>query len=168
MDDRERFEALFRDEYPGLVRELRLVLRDPAGAEEAAAEAFVVAWRSWAEVVELDRPGAWIRKVAIRHAGRQRWRLGRRAAVEASHAPESVFDKAIDLDLVAALHELTDAQRTSVVLHHLGGWSAADIGNILGCPEATVRSHLRRGRLRLAGLLRDPDDEMEVSDARPR
>ena len=168
MDNRERFEALFRDQYPGLVRELRLVLRDPAGAEEAAAEAFVVAWRSWAEVVALDRPGAWIRMVAIRHASRQRWRLGRRAAIEATHAPKSVFDEAIDMDLVAALQKLSDAQRTAVVLHHLGGWSTEDVGTILGCPEATVRSHLRRGRLRLAGLLRNPDDEMEVSNARPR
>lgn len=168
MDDRERFEALFREEYPSLVRELRLVLRDRAGAEEVAAEAFVVAWQSWAEVVALDRPGAWIRKVAIRQAGRQRWRLGRRTAVEASHSTDARSDEPLDLDLIAALDELSDAQRTAVVLHHLGGWSAVDIGIILGCPEATVRSHLRRGRLRLAGLLRDPDDQMEASDAQPR
>lgn len=165
MDDHEQFEALFRDEYPGLVRELRLILQDRAGAEEAAAEAFVVAWQSWAEVVALDKPGAWIRKVALRQAGRQRWRLGRRTAVEASHPTDTGGDEPLDLDLIAALHELSDAQRTAVALRHLGGWSAVDIATILGCPEATVRSHLRRGRLRLAGLLRDPDDEREVSDA---
>lgn len=63
--DREQFEALFRTECTGLVRELRLILGDPGGAEEVAAEAFVEVWRRWSDVRGYDRPAAWVRRVAL-------------------------------------------------------------------------------------------------------
>lgn len=44
MDKREGFAALFRAEYPGVVRELSFVLGDRALAEDVAAEAFVDLW----------------------------------------------------------------------------------------------------------------------------
>ncbi len=47
MTERESFEALFRTEYPPLVRELRLIVGDDALAEEVAAEAFIACWRNW-------------------------------------------------------------------------------------------------------------------------
>lgn len=168
VTDRESFEALFRAEYPRLVRELRLILRDWAVAEEVASEAFVACWRSWPQVATYDRPGAWVRRVALRQAGRSRWRRGRRAAAEAAHPAPADRDPTLDLDLLDALGRLTEPQRVAVVLHHLGGWSAAEVGEVLGCAEATVRSHLLRGRQRLAAVLDDPRDPLEVSDADQR
>jgi RNA polymerase sigma-70 factor, ECF subfamily len=76
MDRGERFAEVFRAEYPGLVRELGLILGDRALAEDVAAEDFVELWRSWDRVSGLDRPGAWVRRVALRKAGRARWRRG--------------------------------------------------------------------------------------------
>ena len=168
MSERADFEALFRAEYPGLVRELRLILREGSVAEEVAAEAFLACWRSWPDVARYDRPGAWVRKVALRHAGRTQWRRGRRLDVERSHRPTGRADEPLDLDLLDALAALSQAQRAAVVLHHLGGWPAADIALVLGCAEATVRSHLARGRQRLADLLDPTDEPLEVSDAGPR
>lgn len=168
MTERQDFEALFRAEHPPLVRELRLILADGALAEEVAAEAFVACWRRWSEVATHDRPGAWVRRVALHQAGRARWRRGRRVLVEASHPQPTSNGEPLDLDLLAALRELTEPQRVAIVLHHLGGWPAADIAIVLRCAEPTVRSHLNRGRQRLADLLTEPRDPMEVSDAHTR
>jgi len=164
MGERERFEAVFRAEYPGLVRELRLLVQDPALAEEVAAEAFLAAWQSPEDVTVLDRPGAWIRKVALRQAGRARRRRCQRTRVEAAHRTLPHDEAPLDPDLHAALQSLSENQRVAVVLHHLGGWPAADIAEVLDCTEATVRSHLRRGRHRLAALLGEPTDAMGVTD----
>jgi RNA polymerase sigma-70 factor (ECF subfamily) len=167
MDKREPFAELFRVEYPGLVRELGLILGDRFLAEDVAAEGFVELWRNWEEVSGFDRPGAWVRRVSLRKAGRARWRRGRRRAVEASFSP-APMPANTDIDLVRALRQLSDAQRTAVVMHHLGGWPAADIAEVLGCAEVTVRTHLSRGRQRLARLLENPNARLEVDDAEPR
>jgi RNA polymerase sigma-70 factor (ECF subfamily) len=168
MNLQEDFETLFRDEYPSLVRELRLILGDVDLAEEVAAEAFVACWRNWSDVSTFDRPGAWVRKVALRQAGRRRWRRGRRAAVEGSHLGPGVIEQPLDMDLIEALLHLSQPQRVAIVLHHLGGWPAIDIAVVLSCAEPTVRSHLSRGRQRLADLLEPTDDPLEVSDASTR
>jgi RNA polymerase sigma-70 factor (ECF subfamily) len=165
MDRRERFAELFRAEYPRLVRELGLILADRGLAEDAATDAFVEVWRKWDRVSGLDRPGAWVRRVALRKAGRARWRRGRRRHVEASFGSSPPGESGVDVDLLRALAELPAAQRTAVVMHHLGGWPTADIAVVLGCADVTVRSHLSRGRRRLAELLGGPD-AVEVNDGK--
>jgi DNA-directed RNA polymerase specialized sigma24 family protein len=51
-------------------------------------------------------------------------------------------------------------------MHHLGGWPTGDIAVVLGCADVTVRSHLSRGRQRLAELLGGPN-AVEVNDGKP-
>lgn len=165
-DKRHRFAQLFRAEYPGLVRELGLILGDRALAEDVAADGFVEGWRRWDWVSALDRPGAWVRRVALRKAGRARWRRGRRRQLEASFESPLPSESGVDVDLVRALMQLSEAQRTTVVMHHLGGWPISDIAFVLGCSDVTVRSHLSRGRQRLAQLLGGPR-AVEVNDGKP-
>jgi RNA polymerase sigma-70 factor (ECF subfamily) len=166
MDRRERFAELFRAEYPGLVRELGLILGDRALAEDVAADGFVEVWRKWDRVSALDRPGAWVRRVALRKAGRARWRRGRRTQIEAAFESSPLGESGVDLDLVRALAQLSEAQRTAVVMHHLAGWPTADIAVMLSCADVTVRSHLTRGRRRLAELLGGPN-AVEANDGKP-
>jgi RNA polymerase sigma-70 factor (ECF subfamily) len=162
--DEAAFRALFDVEYPRLVRELRVVLGDPALAEDVAADAFEALLRSWSKVSRYDRPGAWLRLVALRAAGKARGRRARRPVVESTWQPTASDTDAVDVDLQRALLQLTLHQRTAIVLHHLSGFPARDIADVLECDEVTVRTHLLRGRRRLAELLGDPDLE-EVNGA---
>jgi DNA-directed RNA polymerase specialized sigma24 family protein len=57
MDRHEGFAELFRAEYPGLVRELGLILGDRTLAEDVAADGFVEVWRKWDRVSALERGG---------------------------------------------------------------------------------------------------------------
>lgn len=164
METDASFEAHFKEQYPGLVRELRLILGDRALAEDVAADSCLELWRQWDKVRGYDRPGAWLRRVALRRAGRVRWRRGRRHAIESTFEQTASSD-ALDLDLLRALGSLSEAQRVAIVMHHLGGWPAAEIAEVLSCAEATVRSHLSRGRAHLAALLGESDDVLEVTDA---
>lgn len=167
MDNRQQYADLFRAEYPGLVGELSLILGDRALAEEVAAEAFVELWRKWTRVAGYNRPGAWVRHVALRKAGRARWRRSRRQVVEAIAFEQGAPPPNADMDLANALRQLPAAQRTAVVLHHLRGWPTADIAMVLGCADVTVRSHLSRGRQQLAVLLAPSNSESEADDVDP-
>lgn len=166
VKDSEPFGALFVEEYPRLVAELTLVVGDPRLAEELAADAFEQLLRNWKRVSGYERPAAWVRHVALRGAGRARFRRGRRGEVEAAACGvdrTSVGGR--DLDLVAALRALSFMQRAAVVLHHMAGYTAAEVGEALGCSDGTVRTHLHRGRTRLAELLEEPELMEVAADA---
>ena len=53
------------------------------------------------------------------------------------------------MDLDAALATLADDARICIVLAYHEGMTHDEIGNLTGMPVGTVKSHIRRGTLRL-------------------
>jgi RNA polymerase sigma-70 factor (sigma-E family) len=144
------FAWLFRDEYPAIVRTAYLMLGDREAAEDVAQEAFVRLYSYWRRVSRYDRPGAWVRRVAIRLAGR-----ARRRAAELPLLPEAgtVIDSPGDPDLQRALLALPAKQRAAIVLHYLEDLPVAEVASLMGCAVSTAKVHLHRARGRLAALL---------------
>ena len=61
--------------------------------------------------------------------------------------PERTFyDSFVDEDVTRAIEKLPEEYRTAVVLSDLHGLRYAEIAEILGVPEGTVKSRLFRGR----------------------
>ncbi len=58
------------------------------------------------------------------------------------------------LTVRAALARLPDAQRLALTLHYVDDLRYEDIAEVMGVPINTVKSHIRRGKERLAVLLR--------------
>lgn len=70
-------------------------------------------------------------------------------------------DKNVSDDLAAiwkAVEQLPVNQREAIHLFYQEGYKTAEIAEITGRPEATVRSDLKRGRDRLKILLKEADD----------
>jgi RNA polymerase sigma-70 factor (ECF subfamily) len=148
----EDFEALFRSEFRAVIRAVLPIVGEATEAEAITQEAFLKALTRWGRVRRYDRPGAWVRRVAIRDAVRSAERTRRPPLAE--RAPTTSVDLAADrIDLVRALQQVSPRQRAAVALHHLGGWPVAEVAESLGCSEATVRVHLHRGRAALAEIL---------------
>lgn len=132
---------------------------DFGAAEEIAQEAYTRAWPRWQRICSYDDPGAWVRQVATRLAI-SRWRRSRAALrfLSRSRLPEP--QRGPDENAVAvaaALSQIDERQRRAVVLHHLAGFSVAEVADIERCPEGTVKARLSRGRTALARLLSDAD-----------
>lgn len=146
------FGWLFRDEYAQIVRTAYLMLGDRAAAEDVAQEAFIRLYARWRRISRYERPGAWVRRVAIRLASRS-LRAGRRtvlqAEVEGSARPEPVSDP----DLRRAVLGLPASQRAAVVLHYFEDRPVAEVAEILNCATSTAKVHLHRARKRLAEVL---------------
>jgi RNA polymerase sigma-70 factor, ECF subfamily len=154
------FEEVYATEGPRLVTELYAVTGSLAEAEDIVQEAFVRAYGRWSRVGALEAPSAWVRRVALNLAT-SRFRALRRAA---RHAPRlhgrPEDDRPVPEDtvaLVTALGKLPPRQRITLVLHYWADLPVAEIAEITGQPESTVKSHLRRGRAALAGGV-DPDE----------
>lgn len=148
----EDFEAFFRSEFKAVTRAVVPIVGEVTEAEAIAQEAFLKALMRWGRLRRYDRPGAWVRRVAIRDAVRSAERVKRPSPWKATAT--SPLELAADrIDLVRALQEITPRQRAAVALHHLGGWPVDEVAESLGCSEATVRVHLHRGRTALAEIL---------------
>jgi RNA polymerase sigma factor (sigma-70 family) len=144
----------FRTEFPSVLRTVYLILRDRGRAEDIAQDAFTQLYSHWRKVSKYERPEAWVRRIAIRMAIRQQKRDRLRVILERT-ALEPVFDRATDLDLAGAMKELSPTQRAVVVLYFYEDRPTAEIVEILGMSQSTVRVHLSRARRHLAELLRE-------------
>ena len=183
--DRDSFRPLVEREGPALVRACYRVLGDLAEAEDVAQEAFVIAYRSlptW----RADGPfGAWLSRIGVRLAIRRA--RAHRAVVRIDvattggrpgpdgrggpasldlRAPADRTDPAMVVargeraaELRRAVARLGEPYGEVVALRFFGERSLAEIADLTGRPLGTVKTHLRRGLLRLR-------DEMHAGDRR--
>lgn len=120
--------------------------------------------------LDVDRsailePIAWLKRVA-RNAFydlRRRESTRERLAPEAALAPSQPAADRADArrDLGAALRALPPEWSQAIVLVSVEGWSYAEVAELQGVPEGTVKSRISRARQRLAALLRAGRDAAE-------
>jgi len=153
----EAFTWFFRTEYPGVVRTLTVMLQDREQARDVAQEAFIQLMRHWETVSRYERPGAWVRRVAIRLAMRGRRRdVLRRARERLAGPPQELAGTAAvpaAMDLLTAVRRLPPAQRAAVALFYYEDQPVSEVAAILGCTPSTARGHLHSARERLGRLL---------------
>jgi RNA polymerase sigma-70 factor (ECF subfamily) len=177
--DRDAFRQLVERESASVVRACHRILGDLHEAEDAAQEAFVTAYRSLASWRGDGPFGAWPTRIAIRIALRQAGKRrsvtwldpagssdpGRTDAASTASVAESVAatqrtDPAMlavraerAADLRGAVAALPEPYREVVILRFFGELSLDEIARETERPLATVKTHLRRGLLRLRGSI---------------
>lgn len=136
------------------------MLRSPAEAEDAAQEALLRVWRSRRTPAEVERPVAWLRRIARNEALRlrARERLRRESLGEEAlrDAPAPVGPDASDadrLEIAALIASLSPADRQLVWLRYFEDLTQEGVARRLGIPVGTVKVRLHRVRQRLARRL---------------
>ena len=148
------FDALFRREFGPITRTAYLIVGDWQVAREIAQDAFVQALRHWKKVREMESPGGWVRRVAIRDAVRTRRRDARGRSLARSMSPALEGEPpVVGSDVRQALLALPRQQRAVIALFYLKDRPVAEIATLLGCSAGTVKTHLSRGRAALATRL---------------
>lgn len=143
------FEDLCRQHYPGVARLAYLITGDRQEAVDLAQEAFARAFERWGRVSRLERPEAWVQRVAANLAVSWRRQAGRILPMvslpEGSVNPPDLPDP----EVAEALGALTPAQRAVIVLRFFLDWSVAQVADALGKGEGTVRALTSQGMVRL-------------------
>jgi RNA polymerase sigma-70 factor (ECF subfamily) len=154
-----QFNRLFQDEYPQITKTAYLILGDWDQAREVAQEAFTRLFVQWKKVSKYDRPGAWVRRIAIRLAVGSTRRnvlfVKTVAKLDPQQPPASR-----DLDLRSAIRSLPRAQRAAIVLHYLMDLPVTEVAENLGCSLSTAKVHLHHARKRLGEILREEVDDV--------
>jgi RNA polymerase sigma-70 factor (ECF subfamily) len=172
--DRDAFELLMRRHNQILYRTARSILKDDAEAEDAAQEAWLLAYRAIGNFRGDAKLSTWLVRIVVNEAISRRRKRSRgaeviqlngetqedREAVEENvnqtlpEQPEHAARRAQTRRLLEAkIDELPDAFRTVFVLRALEELSVGESAVALGIPEATVRSRFFRARALLREAL---------------
>ena len=158
----QSFEGFYAREFRMLVALAYALTGSQSHAEDVAQEAMLAAYRRWGEVSALDAPHAWVRRVCanisvslvrrrlVEARGLLRLR-GRRSEVTELDEGDAAF--------FAEVRRLPRRQAQCIVLSYVYGCSVSEVAQILGCGDATVKTHLTRGRSKLAARLGDQIEE---------
>ncbi len=153
----EPFEVFYRREFPRMVSLAAVVSGSWLGAEDIAQDCLLTAQRLWSKVGTYDKPGAWLRRITIREAGRRvrRARTETRALLKLAGGTPPPVQSDTNREVLDAIGRLPTRQRTVVALHYLEGHSVAEVAEILAIGEGTVKTHLFRARAALAERLEE-------------
>lgn len=183
--DRDAFRQLVEREAASVVRACHRILGDLHDAEDAAQEAFVMAYRSLASWRGDGPFGAWLTRIAVRIAVRQ---AGRRKTVtwlDLGGAADGANDDRVSAsvasaslaavgrtdpslltvraeraaDVRTAVAALPEPYREVVMLRFFGELSLEEIARQVDRPLGTVKTHLHRGLLRLRGTVAPEGNE---------
>lgn len=152
-DDEQQMRVFYEREYPRVFGAVAMYVGSVALAEDIAQEALTKALSRWSRIRDVDRPGAYVHRIAINLANAhfRRRRIAHR--VQARLGPsEDVHRDSDAADAVAvrgAVAELPRRQRQVVVLRYQGDLPLADVADVLGISIGTVKSHLHDAMNRL-------------------
>jgi DNA-directed RNA polymerase specialized sigma24 family protein len=142
--ERVEFTAFVRDVEPRLLHAL-VAHYGPVDGREATVDALSWAWENWSRLADLDNKLGYLYRVG-QSATR---RYASRPVPRLLHLAAEQQEPDIDPGLEPALAQLSEQQRTAVVLVHAFGWTQTEVAQLLDVSVSTVREHITRGLTRL-------------------
>jgi len=176
--DREAIAALVAEQQRYVYSIAMSITRDPTDAADLTQDALIRFIRAIGSYRGDTRLTTWLYRLVV-NLGIDRMR--RRGA-----PPIRLDDESVEIDIASddpvddvagsverveqaravrhAVARLPDAQRLALTLHYFEDMRYEDIADVMGVPLNTVKSHIRRGKERLAVLLRP---ELDAAADRP-
>ena len=154
--DRWAFEQLVDRHQHRLFTLAARLLGSPDEAADAVQEAFIRAWLGLSSFRHGARFSTWLYRICFNAVHDQRTKRPT-APLEEVAEPVDPRDQFVAHELSGALQQalatLEEEYRSAVVLYDVLGCSYAEIAELTGVAEGTVKSRIFRGRKRLAELL---------------
>ncbi len=150
------FESVVHDHARLVFKVAYSVVRNVEDAEDCVQETFLRAYRS-GELPQIQDPKAWLAKIAWRvaidrvkkHPVEALEELAEKGFEPASNADGAEWEL-IEHEKVSMLHmlmaTLPEDLRQTLILSTIEEMSSAQIANVLGIPESSVRTRLFRAR----------------------
>ena len=147
---------------PALLRLAYTLTGNAADAEDVVQEALARALPRWERISRLDDVDAYVRRMVI-NAHTSWWRKFRRREspvelVRETAAGPSGLPHDQRATLWAACQGLPEPQRTAIVLRYYEQLEYAEIAELTGVREGSVRSRVSRGLTALRARMGDEDE----------
>jgi RNA polymerase sigma-70 factor (sigma-E family) len=133
---------------PALMRFATVLTGQAWLAEDLVSDVLCRAYERWDHIGAVAEPHAYVRRMVLNDFLSWRRRLARtapRADIEPARPHTDGADERAERDaMIRRLAELPRRQRAAVVLRYYLGLADAEIADLLGCRETTVRSQISR------------------------
>jgi len=163
---REPFDRLLGEVRPKLHRYCARMIGSVIDAEDVVQEAMVKAIEAFTGTGPIANIEGWLFRIAHNAALDH---LRRRTRQDATYADKdldmmadpmtSTEDRHIAAAGLRTFMRLPVAQRSSVILMDVLGYTIEEIGNIIDSSVPAVKAALHRGRVRLREVASEPDDQ---------
>ena len=156
--NKRAFDQLVR-KYQSPIRRffLNQTLGDSQLSDDLAQETFIKAYVNITKFRGMSSFSTWLMRIAYNvhydyiRSSHQTDDIDNSAAVRQS---SSSADSNLKMDVYAALALLKPDERTCITLQLIDGYPIDQISKITGIPENTVKSHLKRGKDKMANYLK--------------
>lgn len=160
--NKRAFDQIVR-KYQSPVRRflLNLTLGNEALSDDLAQDTFLKAYQSIGQFRGQSSLQTWLMRIAYNvfyDFKRRGYKAGNQKSIEDCSESRFVSSRSsLDekMDVYHALSLLKEEERTCITLQLIDGEPVDHISEITGLPVNTVKSHLRRGKERLATYLRE-------------
>jgi RNA polymerase sigma-70 factor (ECF subfamily) len=157
------FTRLADEHLDKAYRLARAILRDDTEAQDAAHDAFVLAWRKWDTLRDPARFEPWFDQILVNACRDRLRRRGRQATDISAEVALATGDHTGRTDdrtaLGAAIATLSPDQQVVVALRYFRDLTIEDIAGRLDIPAGTVASRLHYALKRLHEALNAGDSE---------
>lgn len=151
--NKRAFDQLVK-EYQSPVRRFLLsqTMGNEALSDDLAQDTFLKAYTHIGQYRGTSSMLTWLTRIAYNVF----YDYKRRTEVVSQEAPDvrQLPSSSLKMDLYTALAQLRDEERTCITLQLVDGYAIDEIADITGIPSNTVKSHLKRGKEKLADYLR--------------
>jgi RNA polymerase sigma-70 factor (ECF subfamily) len=185
--DRDALSALVQSQQTYVYSIAMSLMHNPADAADMTQEAFIRLMRSLGTYRAETKFTTWLYRLVtnicldgLRRRGRPIESLDQPSSSAAGDDAPSAGDRLADTDrwtqpeqeveiresateVRDALGQLPPAQRLALTLHYFDDLRYEDIADVMGLPLNTVKSHIRRGKERLALTPSQPAEEQPCS-----
>ena len=159
MPDKETpsFEGLYKAHHSKVQRLCRMLLRDPAEAEETGQEVFLKMFKQYQTASWPNDWSAWLTRVTVnachdrRKSAWWKWWRSSNGEVQLAEYPSSTrtpeqetLGREQKVLIWHAFRKLSGRQREVFVLRYLEGWSTEEVAKTLAISEGSVKNHLFR------------------------
>ncbi|MBQ0063156.1 MAG: RNA polymerase sigma factor [Prevotella sp.] len=155
LGGRTNFEQVVREHQESVRRlMLTLTLGDEALSDDLSQDTFLKAYRSWTAFRGLSSTRTWLFRIAY-NTFYSYCRQQRAVMTDLQEYARTSQPSSLNMDIMQAMSVLTDAERLCVTLALIEGEATKEVAKITRLKENTVKSHIKRGREKLAQYLRN-------------
>jgi RNA polymerase sigma-70 factor (sigma-E family) len=152
------FEEFARARLPAVLAFATVLAGQRATAEDLAQEVLIKVHARWDRIVQMDRPEMYVRKMILNEFlswRRRSWRLiPSGSELTTGSSPDHATGYAEHEAMLAEIAKLPRRQRAVLVLRYYEDQSDAEIAELLGCTQGSVRAYMSRALAALRVELR--------------
>ena len=156
---RDAFDDLIRCFEKNVLKTALYLTRNLDDAQDVAQEVYLKIFRYLQAFEEADRINRWVYRITVNAARdfqrRKRLFLPLEAILRSVSPRDPVNQSEIRNRLTEALGILSLNERAAFIFKELEEMKTAEVAEILGCAEVTVRSYLHSARKKLQRRFRD-------------